>query len=250
MSGLLRSEWLKITSTRMVLGMLIGAVAFTSLQVVAQVFAAGQQGGAPALTDPATVRTVYASAGASAIFVLILGILGMTTEYRHMTVTSTFLATPQRGRVMVAKMLVHAVLGLVFALVCFALTVTLATVLLRLKEHASISTTTILQIGGGTLLAFAFYGLVGVALGALIRNQIAAILIALVWVMLVEALIVAFLPKVGKWLPGGAANGVLQANSFTGEPYLPVWQSALVLLGYGVLFAVLAARTTLRRDIT
>ena len=249
MSGLLRAEWLKITSTRMLLGMLIGALAFTALGVVAQIFSSGQPG-APALTDPAAVRGVYASAGSAAIFVLVLGIIGMTTEYRHMTVTSTFLATPQRGRVMVAKMVVHALLGLLFAVVAFVLAVALATVLLPLKEHASIGTSVIWQIFGGALLAFAFYGVVGVALGALIRNQIAAILAALVWVLLVEALVVAFLPKVGKFLPGGAANGVLQASSFTGEAYLPVWQSSLVLLGYGVLFAVIAARTTLRRDIT
>ena len=249
MSGLLRAEWLKITSTRMLIGMLIGALAFTALGVVAQIFSSGQPG-APALTDPAAVRGIYASAGSAAIFVLVLGIIGMTTEYRHMTVTSTFLATPQRGRVMVAKMMVHAVLGLLFAIVCFVLAVLLATALLPLKEHASIEASVIWQIFGGALLAFAFYGVVGVALGALIRNQIAAILAALVWVLLVEALVVAFLPKVGKFLPGGAANGVLQATSFSSEGYLPVWQSSLVLLGYGVLFAVIAARTTLRRDIT
>lgn len=249
MSGLLRAEWLKVTSTRMLLGMLVGALAFTALGVVAQIFASGQPG-APALTDPAAVRGVYASAGSAAIFVLVLGIIGMTTEYRHMTVTSTFLATPQRGRVMVAKMVVHAVLGLVFAVVAFVLAVALAAVLLPLKEHASIEPSVVWQIFGGALLAFAFYGVVGVALGALIRNQIAAILAALVWVLLVEALVVAFLPKVGKFLPGGAANGVLQATSFSSEGYLPVWQSSLVLLGYGVLFAVIAARTTLRRDIT
>jgi hypothetical protein len=233
----------------MVTGMLIGALAFTALGVVATVFSSGQPG-APALTDPAAVRGVYSSAGSASILVLVLGILGMTTEYRHMTVTSTFLATPRRGRVMVAKMVVHAFLGLVFALACFLLTVALATVLLGLKEHAPIESSVIWQIFGGALLAAAFYGVVGVALGALIRNQIAAILIALVWVLLVEALVVAFLPKVGKWLPGGAANGVLQASSFSGEGYLPVWQAALVLLGYGVVFGVLAARITLRRDIT
>ena len=34
MSGLLRAEWLKVTSTRMLLGMLVGALAFTALGVV------------------------------------------------------------------------------------------------------------------------------------------------------------------------------------------------------------------------
>lgn len=249
MSGLLRAEWLKVTSTRMLLGMLVGALAFTALGVVAQIFASGQPG-APALTDPAAVRGVYASAGSAAIFVLVLGIIGMTTEYRHMTVTSTFLATPQRGRVMVAKMVVHAVLGLLFAVVAFVLAVALAAVLLPLKEHASIEPSVIWQIFGGALLAFAFYGVVGVALGALIRNQIAAILGVLVWVLIIEALVVSFLPRIGKWLPGGALNGILQATGPNGESYLPVWGASLVLIGWTAVFALAAAATTQRRDVT
>jgi ABC-2 type transport system permease protein len=248
-NALLRSEWLKVFSTRMWIGMLVGALAFTAINVVALVFASGQQG-APALTDPATVRSVYASAGSASVLVLVLGILGMTTEFRHMTVTSTFLATPRRGRVMSAKMAVHAVVGAAFGLVCAVFATGLAALLLQLKDHAAVEVSTVVAIGGGTVLCFAIYAVVGVALGALIRNQIAAILFALVWVLLVEALVVAFLPAVGKWLPGGAASGVLQSVSFTGTTYLPVWAASLLLLGYGVAFGVLAAATTLRRDIT
>ena len=249
MTSLLRSEWLKVFSTRMWIGMLVGALAFTAINVVALVFASGQQG-APPLTDPATVRSVYASAGSASVLVLVLGILGMTTEFRHMTVTSTFLATPRRGRVMAAKMGVYALVGALFGLLCALFATGLGALLLQLKEHAAVEASTILAIDAGTVLCFAIYAVVGVAVGSLIRNQIAAILIAVVWVVLVEALIVAFLPAVGKWLPGGAASAVLQTVSFTGTTYLPVWGGALLLLGYGVAFGAVAAATTLRRDIT
>jgi hypothetical protein len=82
---------------------------------------------------------------------------------------------------------------------------------------------------------------------------VAAIVLALVWVLLVESLIVAFLPAVGRWLPGGAASAVLQAGVGGGggpAQLLPVWGGALVMLGYAVVLAWLAALTTLRRDIT
>ena len=251
MTDLLRLEWRKITTTRMVLGLTLTALAFTALNVVALILISGTQG-APALTDEATLRTVFASAGSASVIVLVLGIIGMTTEYRHMTITASFLATPRRGRVLAAKMGAYAVLGVVEGALCWALTVVLALVLLPLREHAPIDWPSVVQVGGGVLLAFAIYGVLGVALGALIRNQVAAIVVALVWVLLVEALVVAFLPKVGKWLPGGAVNSVLQAGVAEVGPIdqLPVWGGAVVLLGYALLFAVLAARTTLRRDIT
>jgi ABC-type transport system involved in multi-copper enzyme maturation permease subunit len=235
----------------MLLGLTITALAFTALNVVALILVAGQQG-APELTNPATLRQVFASAGSASVIVLVLGIIGMTTEFRHMTITSSFLATPRRGRVLAAKMGAYAVVGLAVAVLSWVLAVLLAVVLLPLRDHAPIEWGAVVQILGGALLAFAIYGVLGVAVGALIRNQIAAIVAALVWVLLVESLLVAFLPTWGSWLPGGAAAAVLQAGAGvdgTAET-LPVWAGALVLLGYALVFAVVAARTTLRLDIT
>ena len=234
--GLLRSELLKITSTRLALGMLLGAVAYVVINVVALVFAAGQQG-VPALTDLNSVRNVYASAGAASPVVLVAGILGMTTEYRFMTVTSTFLVTPRRGRVLTAKLVVHAGLGLVIGLVCSIVAAALATGLLTLKTHAAISASTVLQISGGTLLGYALYAVVGVSVGALVRNQVAAIIGALLWALVVEALVVAFAPAVGRWLPGGALQSALQATAFNGGKLLPTGVGVAVLLGYTVAFA-------------
>ena len=73
---------------------------------------------------------------------------------------------------------------------------------------------------------------------------------ALIWVLLVESLIVSLWPSVGKWLPGGALNGVLQVESFFAGSYLDVAPAAGLLLLYGALFAGISAATTLRRDIT
>ena len=249
MTGLVRAEVLKITSTRLALGILGGSVAYVVVNVVALVFTAGQPG-VPSLAVASTVRGVYASAGAASPIVLVAGILGMTTEYRFMTVTPTFLVTPRRGRVLAAKLAVHAAFGLVIGLACSLVSAAVATALLGLRPHAEVDPATVMQISLATLLGYALFAVVGVSVGALVRNQIAAIIGALLWTLVVEGLLVAFLPAVGRWLPGGALRAVLQTQTFNGGQLLPAWAASVVLLGYAAAFAALAARTTLRRDVT
>ncbi len=247
--SLLRSELLKITSIRSTYALGAGCLAYVALNVVALVFAAGQPG-VPALSDPATVRTIYASSGTASALVLVIGILGMTTEYRHQTVTPTFLVTPRRGRVLSAKMVVHAFVGLAIGLLCALVGTGLAAATLALRDDAAVAGPTVVQIQAAAMLGYAIYAAVGVCVGALLRNQIAAVVGALLWTVLAESLTVALLPEVGRWLPGGAVAGVLQSTPSRGGTYLPVWAAALVLAAYGAAFALLAARTTLRRDVT
>lgn len=248
MIGLVRAELLKIRSTRMWWGLLAGTAAFVALTVVATVLAAGQQG-APSLDDPATVRSAWAAASSGTTFTLILGILAMTTEFRHQTISATFLATPRRARVVVAKMLANGLFGTLFGLVGTALTAALAFPLLALRDAPAIPGSTIAQVLVAGVLGTGVYAVVGVGVGALVRNQIAAILGSLVWVMLIEALLVALLPEVGRWLPGGAASAMLQVPSIRGE-LLPTWAGTTLFVGYGLAFAAAAVTTTLRRDIT
>lgn len=249
MRGLLRSELLKITSTRLGLGLVAAAVGFVVIDVTALVFAAGQQG-VPSLAVATSVRNVYAAMGSASPIVLVAGILGMTSEYRYETVTPTFLVTPRRSRVLAAKLLVHAAFGLVIGAVCALVTVLLGGALLSTKTHAPVSAATIGQICVGTVVGYALYAVVGVSVGALVRNQVAATLGALLWTFVVEALVVAFAPAIGRWLPGGALSSTLQATSFNGGHLLPVWAGATVLVAYTAVISAIAGRTTLRRDVT
>ncbi len=126
----------------------------------------------------------------------------------------------------------------------------LAAGLPSLKRHAAVGAATVWQISAGTLLGYALFAVLGVCVGALVRNQIAAILGGLLWTLVIEALLLAFLPAVGKWLPGGALHATLQATAFNGGALLSAWAGTAVLLTYVVVFAVLATGTTLRRDVT
>src|SRR6266487_2092914 len=102
------------------------------------------------------------------------------------------------------------------------------------------------------VLMVAIYAILGVGVGALIRNQVAAVVIMLAYVSLAEPLL-GVIPYVRdhvfKFLPGGAANALTQAT----QPrvhLLEPWQGGLLLLGYGIGFAVLGAVFTIRRDVS
>ena len=101
----------------------------------------------------------------------------------------------------------------------------------------------------GTILITACYGLLGVALGALTRNTVSAIIGALVWVGVIElALLQPLLPALAKWLPTGAGVALTSSDP-TGKNLLPAGTAALVLVGWAAVVSLLSSRITLRREL-
>ena len=253
MGRLIAGELLKLRTTRMPLAMLGGMLGFALLAVVAGILTAdriAEEGQGFALATDEGVRNVIRSAGSGSFFVLVLGILAVAGEIRHKTITATFLVTPNRGRVVAAKLVAYALVGLLFAAVSSALTLAVALPWLSIKHvplggRAGDIALTVL----GVLLASALYGLVGVGVGALVRNQIAAVTVSLLWLLIVEGLLVGLLPSVGRWLPSGAATALTRA-SITNGTLLPMWAGGLLLAAYGLAFAAVATRFTVRRDVT
>ena len=257
MMPLLRSELRKVTTTKVLFFLTLAVVLFTALNVSLLVYltpsAMGAEDNDQLLMNPEYIDNIVGAAGSSSLFVLILGIVAMTGEFRHMTITSTLLITPKRSRILIAKGVVFLALGAVIGLIGFATAITLATLTLSGKDHAPIDSNVALQILGGVVLGFAIYAFLGVAVGALIRNQVAAVVGALVWVLVLEALITVFVDWIGKWLPGGALDAVLQATNVSGRggsEVLSVGAGAAMLVGYAVLLGAIASTTTMRRDIT
>ena len=233
--------------------LLASAVALTITYVVMYALLAGFDNGTgqtlPPLTVEMSVRMVYSSLGSAYVIVLIFGIIGFTSETRHKTLNFTYLSTPHRGRVIFAKFVTHAVWGVIFAVVNLGFGLPLALWLVNSRPHFEIPTQDIINVSIGTIAAFTLYSILGIALGALIRNQIAAILVSLVWVMLIEAIFIAILPNVGKWMPAGAASSMLQARALDGAKYLEPVPGGLLLLGYAIAFGLIAVFTTGKKDV-
>ena len=101
----------------------------------------------------------------------------------------------------------------------------------------------------GLAVAVALYAVLGTGLGALLRNQVAAVVVGLLWWSQgVERVLTGILhqPGLERWLPMGAAS----ALTAPGDGTLPMWAGALVFAAYGLGLALLGGRLVARRDLT
>ena len=253
MTALVRAELLKLRTVRLPMWLLLTTLVLVLLSVLATVLTAGLEGAPLQRDDPDLLaRAVGAGASSGNVVVLVLGILTLTQEFRFGTATPSFLVTPRRWRVLVAKIVAVAVTGVLFAAVSAVLALGIGAVLIPLRDGTLTWDVTVLQVLLGGALVMVLYGPIGMAVGALVRNQIAAVVGTLAWIFIAEQLLVALLPEVGKWTPGGASSAVLQLGGLatTRGELLPVWGGALLLVAYTVVLSVIAARLTLRRDLT
>jgi ABC-2 type transport system permease protein len=220
------------------------------LLVIAGVTGLVQSGGK--LADPTVQNSALAHIGLAALFPLVAGILAVAGEYRHRTITDTYLGTPVRARVVAAKLAVYAVLGAAAGLVSSLAGLATTALWCAIKGvtfHISAESTW-LTVGGGVAVNIAF-AVIGVGLGALIRNVIAAIAAALAWIALIEGIAGQLLgSSLARWLPFSASQALGRENMASAVRLLPQWAGALVLVGYAAAAVGAATLTTLRRDVT
>jgi ABC-2 type transport system permease protein len=247
MTRLIRAELAKVRTTRTTPVLLAAIAAFAVVTVIYNLSIAGTQGNPP--LDPGSLRYLMASpsrvtSGAA----LLVGILAMAGEFRHQTITQAFLVTPDRGRVVAAKLAAGALVGLVFGVASIVVALTVGLPWLAAKGVPVQLSGVVGQTVAGVLAAAALSGLLGVAVAALVRNQVAAVVGALLWFLVIEGVlpVVLRVPTLPRWLPGGAAA----ALTYPGGQYLSMWAGGLLLAGYGLVLAALGSRLTLRRDIT
>lgn len=250
MKDLIKGELLKLLTTRTFWWTIVAGLAFVPLGVSLAILNAGSaEASLPALASSEGVRNVMAAASSSAQVLLILGILSMAGEFRHGTATSTFLISPNRQRVVGAKLAAASLVGIVVAAIASALTLVIALPWLAARDvSVSLADSDVLLPLLGGIAATALAPIVGVGIGTLLRNQTVAVAVTLVWTMIVESILVGFLPEFGRWLPGGALSAMTGVATVNGG-LLPGWAGALVFAGYGLLFAFLGTSFIQRRDV-
>jgi ABC-2 type transport system permease protein len=195
--ALLQAELVKLRTTRTFIA-LTGAAVVTSLLITILV---------GSLTDPETERDVLRdifNADTSGLFILILAVIGITGEWRHRTITSSLLAAPDRLRFLAAKMIAFAVAGLVLS-VLIAIAIAIAGyVVVAIRDLPTPDFADVLEQFARNAGLAALGGAFGVGIGAIVRNQVVAIVGLLIFILAIEPILLGLAPEVGRFSPFGA----------------------------------------------
>jgi len=265
-----RAETRKLLTVRLwwlLLLILFGYVGFTA-GILGGIFGAlsdspaGQRGYLPTAGLAPLVYSVATSVGY--VFPLLLGVLATTTEFRHQTLTPTFLADPRRGRVLGSKMIVLAVFGAVFGVVGLLASMGIGGSLLAATgQDTALADGDTWVLVARVVLAMAIWAVLGVGLGVMIPSQVGAIVVVLAFTQFVEPILRAgtsiweWTAQIGKFLPGAAGDALVGSSVFTAlgggttnVAVLEWWQGGLVLLGYALVVSLIGYAITWRRDVT
>jgi ABC-2 type transport system permease protein len=244
MTSQLKAELLKIRSTRTTLGLVLGMVALIALFSLLT----GLASKAPDLLTTEDQRNALAVGSFAGVFAALAGIMLVTGEYRYGTIQPTYLFTPRRWRVLAAKLAAGALAGLVFGIVGAALGFGIGYACLagRGIDYALDGGQTALLLLG-TVALTALWGPIGVGVGALLRNQVGAIIALLAWGFVVENLLFGLVPAIGRFGPVHAGDGLM---GLAEDHFLHATPGGLVLVVWAAAVSVVGAAIAVRRDVT
>ena len=174
MGALLKSEWRKLTYARAHWGLLIAGILIAGLgtAVTPVILDNPDSGFGISLDQTAAVDAVYANAISAYFFAIIIGIMLMSGEFRHGTAVATFLTAPKRGTVLVTKLVIAAIGGMLVMVISTAAGLAGGWIALSFFPDAASPTS---EVFINTMLAAvvsgAILGIVGVALGTLVRTR-------------------------------------------------------------------------------
>ncbi len=268
MTAAVRAELRKFFTTRLWWGMAIAifiagaglAVAFGFLYT-SDSFTSGAGQGAPTGTPEQIANSVYTSGiSIGYLLTLVIGVMQIGSEYRHKTITSTFLGVPKRGRVMGAKVIALLGIGAIYGIISLVGSIIAGSIVLSARGFEAFPTSGVFRTLALSLLVLGLWALIGLGAGILIPNQVAALLIAVGVAWIVEPLagfglsfwtfgrehIVPYLPSAATQ---SMVNGVSQGGDNTAQP-LAWWGGALVLIAYAAVLAGFGSWRTVRSDIS
>ena len=244
MTDQLLSELRKMRSTRTNLGLLGGMVAL----VVVFLLTIGLTGTSGDLADHDHQHRVFSVATQAALFAALIGVMAITSEFRHGTIRPTFVVTPHRGRVVAAKVISSLVMGLLFGALAVGLAFGIGYAVFAARgAHLVLDRNDVLLLVLSTIAVTALWSALGVGLGAVVKNQVFAVIALLVWTGLVNPILDGALPGVGRYTP------IAASASLTADPasyLLSPLGGGLLLIAYAAVFVAAGGMLVARRDVT
>ncbi|MEA2269350.1 MAG: type transport system permease protein [Solirubrobacteraceae bacterium] len=238
MRRLIAGELIKVRTTRTALGFGVSAVLLVLAGVLISILA-----GDPTSTDEKRIALSFGS-GVSTVL-LLFGAVGATGEFRHRTLAPAVLIAPDRVRLFLGRLAAYALTALLFAAVMLIVAYAVGIPMLSGQAGAELTGADYAEVAIGGVLATVLAAALGVGLGTLVRNQVAAVVGILVWITIVESLVVLISEDVVDHLPGVVMGRVGQG----GDDTMSLATATLVLLAWTAAFSAAAALVDRRRDV-
>jgi ABC-2 type transport system permease protein len=268
MTNAIKAEFRKFFTTRLWWGMAIAIfVAGAGLAVLFGFLltqppsAADAANGVPTGTPEQIANSVYTSGlQVGYLLLLVIGVMQIGSEYRHKTITSTFLGTPKRVEVMSAKVIALLGIGAIYGLISLVASVVAGAIVLSSRGFDAFPTSAVFRTLALSLLVLGLWALIGLGAGILIPNQVAALLISVGVAWIVEPIAGVLLglwtwgrEHIVEYLPTAASQAIVNGVSQNGPdaaPRLEWWAGALVLAAYAAVLAGFGSWRTVRSDIS
>jgi ABC-2 type transport system permease protein len=238
MRDLVRSEFRKLRTTRTVYGLLAGAVALVVVAAIGTV----HDTAIATLSGPLHEAVfMHVLPFVLPVFLLSLGIRAITEEFRYGSIVPTLLASPDRRRVLIAKLTVMTGTAVVFVVATSAVAIGLGTALAVAKGASiTVEIAPLAAMIGKLLGVAALWAGIGLGVGVVVKHQVAAAVGALIWLFVGEQLIGALASGVAKFLPAHAANGVFSVQAGLLAPtaagvVLVIWTAGALIAGAAVM---------------
>ena len=247
MKAAFHAEMFKHRSTRSTLGLLAAMVALLLLVVLLHGLGLATENFAD---GPQQLSNLFGWSGVfGPLFAGLLGALSITAEVRYGTIRPTLLVNPVRSQVLSAKIWASMLIGCVLGLVAGLLVAGVGTAALNSRDIAvRLSGGDYARIVLGSAVAAGIWGAIGVAVGAVIRGQVPALIGLVVWLLFIENLLVgdiAGVGAIGRYLPGAAAKAI---SGQTATSLLSPTAGAFVLIAYAVAAIVVGSIVVDRTD--
>ena len=221
-AALLKSEFRKIFYARSTWWLLGGGVVFASLStgvmpLILDTNADTSSGvSISRLLNPDVVDAIFGKAAAGYYFSMILGAMILAGEFGKGTAIATFLAAPRRQSVLWAKVVIAALVGLGVQIVSAIVAATVGWFILSTYPHAEPHLSAFGDLALTASISGIVMGLIGLAVGALVRNQTGAIVGLMAWMFLIDPILTAvlgvFKNDTGKFLFTALIGGIMDLH--------------------------------------
>jgi ABC-type transport system involved in multi-copper enzyme maturation permease subunit len=232
--NLLRSEWLKLWTTRTTWVML-------GIGLLGEALFAGLYPGLAPLSDVEEQLgkgEIATGVGLLMVLMLVLGVLTVTTEFRHGTSSSTFLASPKRYPALLAKLGAALLVGLLAGLAFVVVNGGLSLSLIAGRGGDLPAGGDLASIYAGVVVSFALLSAFGFGVGAIVRNQVGAIIAAIAFFFVLSPLPELLPGSIGEYFPAqalGSLHGHVEGDGTLGQIsgglVLAAWAAGLVATG-------------------